>query len=443
MRLLLLTPEFSAFGGGIATFYRPFLQAMSTQGVSIRVVEGSAMATANERNAGLIDGVQTEQLETGRLSAWHQRLGSLSATPILRRHLAAAWAMWEQACEGPDFDIVEATDWGLLFVPPVIAQTHPTVVQAHGSCGQISTHDPILGDEPSEMLMRLIESAVLPKATEIQTSSNSNAAFWQAETGRDIQVLRPAVAAIEATPHTVRPSSRGLVVGRVQCWKGPDTLCEALRLLGREAPQIDWIGREVPWRSRDVAAGDHLAQQYPEIWGTLIAHRPPLPPPEIALRQAAASFNLVPSKWDVFNLTAIEALQSGRPTIVSSGAGASELIEDGRSGFVFQAGEAEGLAQAIKRATDLSPDEQLKMAHAAAMLVKAHFAPDLIANEHESAYRRAISTFSAGTVRVSEWVAQVCSPASNLENESQFLEQFPIRMIADHLAKRLYRRVTR
>ncbi len=124
---------------------------------------------------------------------WHALwLGQFSAAPGLRRHLAAAWAMWEQAGFGQDVDVVEACDWGLLFVPPALDSKVPLIVQGHGSVGQIALHDPILGEETQSILVRLLESAILSGVDTIQTYSRANAAYWRNETGREPQVILPA-----------------------------------------------------------------------------------------------------------------------------------------------------------------------------------------------------------------------------------------------------------
>jgi hypothetical protein len=145
MRLLILTPEFDGHGGGIITFYRALAPALRANGVELRVIEGSAYHASVDRASRLEEGICVETLESARLARWQARLPAFDAVPGLRRHLAAAWAMWEQADYGEGCDIVEACDWGLLFVPPAIQAARPLVVQCHGSVGQIAVHDPIAG----------------------------------------------------------------------------------------------------------------------------------------------------------------------------------------------------------------------------------------------------------------------------------------------------------
>src|SRR5690348_87631 len=136
MRLLILTPEYEGSGGGIMTFYQSLIPALQAQGVKVRVIEGSAFHAAQHKSVRSRNSVHAETLELHRLHRWHAKFGHLAAIPGLRRHLAAAWAMWEQAGFGEDIDIIEACDWGLLFVPPALARKRPLVVQCHGSIAQ-------------------------------------------------------------------------------------------------------------------------------------------------------------------------------------------------------------------------------------------------------------------------------------------------------------------
>ena len=152
--------------------------------------------------------------------------------------------MWEQVGFGEDADIIEACDWGLLFVPPALDRTRPLVVQCHGSIAQIALHDPIDGEESQSALTRLLERGILAGVDTLQTYSSGNAAYWQDEAGRDCFVHYPAWKRPETPAETLR--QRGLVVGRLQRWKGPQVVCAALDLLREKRVNIDWVGRDTP-----------------------------------------------------------------------------------------------------------------------------------------------------------------------------------------------------
>ena len=443
MRILILTPEFAGSGGGITTFYRTLAQRYRACGIEVSVIEGSGVHAAEHVAPADMDGVNVEVLERTRLDAWVAKFDHFEAMPSLRLHLAAAWGMWEQANFGRDFDVVEACDWGLLFVPPAVEASRPLVVQCHGSVGQISVHDPVEGEESGSIMTRLLERACMAVAQRVQTLNRSNATFWHEESGREVASIYPGWSR-KPLSGTNSLSGRGLAVGRVQRWKGPQILCEALKLLGARAPVVDWVGRDTVWGARQSSSAARLSTDYPEIWGRKIIQHPQITPAEVAIRQQCALFNLVPSTWDVFNFTAVEAMSSGRPAIVSTGAGASELIEDGVNGFLFPSGDAEGLARVLDRVLSESPERLAEIGHAAQETVRSALDPEEIAKKRITAYQAAIDEFAGKpAIPVGGWLGDICRPTQPLQTHMAFLESFPLRHLAKHVADRAARRILR
>lgn len=442
MKALILTPEYLSWGGGIATFYRGFLPRLVAEGVGVRVVEGSAFSTAADAAREVRHGVAIERLERSRVQLWHRKFAHLAALPTLRRHLAAAWAMWEQAKEGPEFDVVEACDWGLSFVPPLLAGTHPVVAQCHGSCGQIAAHDSMAGDEASEIAVKFIECGVLASASSLQTYSHANAEFWRAMTARTVEMIRPLWEAQSAAVQLVTLSDRGLVIGRLQRWKGPHVLGAALDRLGERAPTIDWVGRDCAWGTGATLASAHLRAGFPKIWGNKLVHHAPVSPIEVARMQKQARFNVVPSTWDVFNFTVVEAMAAGRPVIVSTGAGASELIEDGVTGFLYPGDDHEALAAVLQRVVSMPAQELARIGAAGAESLRRALDPAPIIARRRQSYEAAQESHrTAPAPRPSAWAIQACTPSEDQANEHAFLSQFPLRMLVAHLGRRFSRRV--
>ena len=420
------------------TFYRSLIPALQAQGVVVRVIEGSAYHAAEDKSPRVRNGASVETLEVNRVRRWHAQLGQFAATPGLRRHLAAAWAMWEQAQFGEDADVIEACDWGLPFVPPAVDTARPLLVQCHGSIGQIAAHDPINGEQTQDVLTRLLETAIMAGTGAIQTYSCANAAYWRNETGRHVSMMRPAWSPPSTEP-TQGHNHRGLVVGRVQRWKGPQVLCTALNLLGDRAPKIDWVGRDTPWGTRESSTYAHLATAYSGVWGKKIAHHAPRPAAEVGALQAGALFNLVPSTWDVFNFTAVEAMASGRPTIISTGAGAHELIEDGVNGYTFPSGNAEGLASAIDRVLTASSAQLADIGRAAQATIQRELDPPTIAAQRVAAYRSTIDAFRDRRPSVHKTLAEMCRPTDHPsgDDDASFLHQVPLRTLVRHVMGRL------
>ena len=219
--------------------------------------------------------------------------------------------------------------------------------------------------------LRLLES--------VQTYSCANATFWRAEIGAGCHDD-------PAGGFTRRRSAarRGAELTRARCRSRATLEGTGYPLCGTSTARnprtrIDWVGRDTAWGARESSTASHLARAFPSVWGQKIQHLLPEAPQEIARRQATVLFNLVPSTWDVFNFTAVEAMASGRPTIVSTGAGASELIEDQANGYLFASGDADALAGALDRLLGESPARLAAIGQAAQETVRTLLDPKAIA----------------------------------------------------------------
>jgi len=72
-----------------------------------------------------------------------------------------------------------------------------------------------------------------------------------------------------------------------------------------------------------------------------------LPNAEIIAAMAAADVLVLPSRFDGWGAVVNEALMVGTPVICSDRCGASDVIENGRNGYVFEAGNASALLERL------------------------------------------------------------------------------------------------
>lgn len=417
---------------------------LAAQGHDVRVIVGSGVTMDASPTPTMIDGVSVETLDSSLWRQYHDRFAQYASMPGLRRHLAAAWAMWEQARLGEEADVVEATDWGLLFVPWALEDGPPSVVQMHGSLGQIDLHDPVRGEEAQGNLIRMIERGALSLSTAVQANSQSNAAFWSRQTGREVDRILPAWEPLLAFNPTVKRSSKGLVVGRIQRWKGPEVLCDALQLLGERSPSIEWIGRDTVFEQRDVLTSQHLQRNWPGIWGQAITQLPQQAFGDTARRQAAAAFLVVPSLWDTFNFTCVEAMGAGTPVVCSTGAGACELIEHDVNGFVFENGDASSLASALDRCQSLSPDDRHSIAEAGRQTVLRALSPTTICQQRLAAYENISRMAPRAVPSDSDFVRVACTPLAGAQTSSlAFLDQLPLKGLLEYSTRRVLRKFSR
>ena len=437
MKLLFVLPEYlPQTGGGIITHYAALLPALVAAGHEVRVLQGSAMVSTPGGGVATIDGIETETLDAHLVGKYLPAFARYQVAPKLQRTLAAAWALWEQARRHADVDVVEATDWGLLFVPWVLRPGPPVAVGLHGSMGQIARHDPLDGEQLADTLIQLIEVLGLSAAAGVQSSSSANVRAWEELLGRPVRLVRPVFPRQAPSPQGGQRTERGLVVGRVQYWKGPQVLCEALRLLGDRAPGIDWIGRDVPIHQQGGSTARHLAQTWPDIWGHRIHHLPGEPPARIHDRQRTAGFVVVPSLWDVFNFTCVESMAAAAPVICSAGAGASDLIEPGVSGFVAATDDAPSLADQVDRLLSLSPPARKALGEAGAETIGRALAPETVLPVRLDFYRSLIGRSEAAR-GPNEWFAAACTPDPKACSIDAALDELPLRQLLRHALGRL------
>lgn len=134
-----------------------------------------------------------------------------------------------------------------------------------------------------------------------------------------------------------------LFVGTVCDWKGCGDLADACKLLADSGEigdiQLDLVGKT-------GAYADELKAKYgKEKWFHLVGK---LPREEVMKRYAQADVVCFPSWWENMPMVCIEAMLSGAVVIGSNSGGMSEIIEDGKSGFLMTPRDPQVLADKIK-----------------------------------------------------------------------------------------------
>jgi glycosyltransferase involved in cell wall biosynthesis len=509
------------------------LPQLVRRGHSVKVILASAGRL--DQSAYEIDGVCVEPLKAKFLERYANRFERWSGLDIFYYMLPVAWAAWAQAHEGFDYDVVEVTDWALLFLPWVAAEKRaPVVVSLHGSCGQVDWFGKA---EPRSLdgdWVRMVEAVALRGADVVHANSRANAEFWREKTGRDILVIPPAYgggtradlttiehrgwrdkeqpqvgpkgervgaseskdtevtetavgpcldkpsgalfsnpftselardsenisptrsaigpagaaeplradagglvsdgsefpksldsrppsldlsspATSHSPPATAPQALKGLVVGRLQNYKGADLLCKALRLV--PGIEIEWVGGDTDWGQSGIKANEYLAANYPDVFGTRLRWLGRLDREEVDKKIESAAFLVAPSFLDVFNLTVAEGMEAGLPVICSRAAGAEMLIEHGKSGLLFDPAKPDELAACLNRIVEMSAVDRNEMGHKAQEAVKALLSEERILNLLEGSYKEAIEK---GTPqRIDEWLESLLSPGAGLKAPSQ------------------------
>lgn len=181
-------------------------------------------------------------------------------------------------------------------------------------------------------------------------------------TDRRIVPLFTTVKPADGAGHERR--RRVVYAGRLVASKGVDTLIRAARRLPDAQFAICGEGWQEP-KLRRLAERLGVAER--------IDFKGWLAPEELARELAEASVVAIPSVWpEPFGLVGIEALAAGRPVVASATGGIEDWLDDGVSGLLFEAGDADSLADRLAELL-ADPARQARMGEAGRRAVAERF----------------------------------------------------------------------
>jgi glycosyltransferase involved in cell wall biosynthesis/GT2 family glycosyltransferase len=150
-----------------------------------------------------------------------------------------------------------------------------------------------------------------------------------------------------------------LFFGKVQHLKGVHTLLEAAQLLlerGVEA-RFRFIGNDSPTGPFGRSMLAYLRSRVRPGNAGRMVFEPGRPRVNLGAAIRGATVCCFPSLWDNFPMACVEAMALAAVVVVSDAGGLPEIVEDGRSGVVFAAGDAASLAKVLERVLG---DERLR-----------------------------------------------------------------------------------
>ena len=109
----------------------------------------------------------------------------------------------------------------------------------------------------------------------------------------------------------------------------------------------------------------------------------------------ASDFLLMPSDLEAFPLVLIEAMATGKPSVITRIPGATRVSAEGEHGFQVAPGDEAELAGAIERMLAIGPDARAAMGETARAHVLAHYTWRHVADTVEGVYRDVLAEASA------------------------------------------------
>lgn len=198
------------------------------------------------------------------------------------------------------------------------------------------------------------------RSVSIYIALSSSAASKHIEGGvpADRVVVKPNFLAEDPGPGS-QDRSGFLYIGRLSDEKGIYTMIKAwesisapLTIIG-DGPLADWVEQAAAQNSWIEYRGACSNAEAVELLGS-------------------ARAALVPSQWnEPFGRGVIEAYARATPVIASRIGALSELVDDGRTGILFEPGDADDLVKAVERV--LGDSDPSIMSRAARMQFEAHY----------------------------------------------------------------------
>ncbi len=160
-----------------------------------------------------------------------------------------------------------------------------------------------------------------------------------------------------------------LLPGRITRWKGHTLLIEAIAMLERPDIMCLFVG-DLQGRKKYFKELQLLIDKFNKKNNFRIINNQIDMAAIYKLADVVVSASLDP---EAFGRVVAEAQAMGRPTLAANHGGASEIIIDGVTGWLFKAGDAIDLADKINKALSLRQDDRKKMAINAIERTKLNF----------------------------------------------------------------------
>ena len=162
----------------------------------------------------------------------------------------------------------------------------------------------------------------------------------------DLDMFKPATA------DTGLAGKRILFLGRLEQRKGVVTMAGAFPELLKQVPDatLTLVGNDTPNITGGTSARAYMEEAFRRAGCLERVHfEKPVPLNELPALFHEHDVVWVPSFYDNYPLVCLEAMACGKAVVVSDAGGLPEMVEDGRTGLVFPAGNASALAERTAR----------------------------------------------------------------------------------------------
>ena len=301
------------------------------------------------------------------------------------------------------FDVIEFPNWeGVGFIYQFDRKRKPVVTRMHTPYFETLAID--LADQKIKFGDHFVcwtEKMACRKSDQLVTSTKCHRSMMVKNYNlkeEKITILPLGIQLVER-PKNESGSSSGhikiLYVSRLEKRKGTITLMDAIPLILKEHPQVEFtiVGKDRPHAPEGQTHQNYFLNKYPDCRDKVrflgfIAND------ELTQLYRDADIFVVPSVYESFGVVYIEAMMYAKPVIGCRAGGIPEVVKEGESGILIDPHDVQGLVKAVGR---LIEDESLRktMGSKARRLCEENFSYELMVKRTESMYRDTKEQFYA------------------------------------------------
>lgn len=185
-----------------------------------------------------------------------------------------------------------------------------------------------------------------------------------------------------------------LVVGRFDLHKGGDLALDAFRIVASENHEVEllFVGpdRGVLVDGTSYSFNEYLDAFIPELEiKKRIQFLGRCETEKISTLRKSSSVTFMPSRYDNFPMSLLEALATGSPVVAASAGGMKEMIIDDYNGFLAMSESAESMAEKLSQLLR-DPEKMQRFSKNAIQDSQDRFSPETVAKQTEVFYRQVI-----------------------------------------------------
>lgn len=402
LRLLYLTPDLpdSPYSSGIGTYTSLVAEGMAERGHEVTILTRSVDGHERTERDG---SVTIRQLAPARPELPDDlapaRLARLVAQgalgePTYRRVVARELA---RRADAGSVDLIESADVmaeGWLYRGR--RRPHlPFVTRLHGPVSVGERFDRYVPEAVRRIVAGMERSYLLGSSHLTVPSARAGHLIrgWLRLGNRPIRTIpNPPPTALAAPGHPQERAKDVLFVGRLSPMKGPDVLIAAAERVVAAHPDatFTFVGADQTGDPTAEDAARRLLASASEAVRKRVRFAGKLPLADAQRRMHGSAVVALPSRWEPFGYTCLEAMASGATVVGTTSGGMEELLDHGGAGLLVPPGDAGALATAIVEALS-DAALRARLGGAARRRFETRFARATVLDETEAFYREAIA----------------------------------------------------